>query len=186
MNRVSGKTNYNYKGALCTWNVKCFCCGNVGHKANDYRCPARGKQCKKCNGTGHFEVVCKTKRRQNSGRGDEGPRRPDVRRRGDAHHVRQVEAEDKQNDDCEYAFGISGDSNVSSDGKISVIVGGLSFPVIIDSGASCNVVGRDVWEYLKANNVKCMSRKASKKFFSYDSNKPLQVAGVFTAEVSVG
>ena len=149
--------------------------------------PRGGKQCKKCNGTGHFEVVCKTKRKQNSGRGDGGPRRPYVRRRGGAHHyVRQVEAEDKQGDDCEYAFGISDDSSVSSDGKMSVIVGGLSLPMIIDSGASCNVVGRNVWEYLKANNVKCVSSKASKKLFPYGSNQPLQVAGVFTAEVSVG
>ena len=44
-------------------NVRYFFCGNVGHKANDQRCPARGKQCRKCNGTGHFEKVCKTKQK---------------------------------------------------------------------------------------------------------------------------
>ena len=54
---------------------------------------------------GHFEVVCKTKKKQNSGRGAGGPRRPDFRRRGGApHNVRQVEAVDKQGDDCEYTF----------------------------------------------------------------------------------
>ena len=29
--------------------LQCFCFGNVGHKANDKVCPARGKRCRKCN-----------------------------------------------------------------------------------------------------------------------------------------
>ena len=57
--------------------------------------------------------------------------------------------------------------------------------MIIDSGASCNVISRNVWEYLKANKVACVSTKASKKLYAYGSNQPLQVAGMFTAEVSV-
>ena len=59
VNSVSGKTNY--KGDASARKVKCFCCGYTGHKANDRRWPARGKQCRKCNGSGHFEAVCKTK-----------------------------------------------------------------------------------------------------------------------------
>lgn len=46
-------------------------------------------------------------------------------------------------------------ANVSSDSKISVKIG-LLVTVITDSGASCNVIGRRVWEYLKANKVKCV------------------------------
>ena len=45
VNSVSGKTNY--KGDASARKVKCFCCGYTGHKANDRRCPARGKQCRK-------------------------------------------------------------------------------------------------------------------------------------------
>ena len=56
----------------------------------------------------------------------------------------------------------------------------------LDSSASCNVIGRNLWEYLKANKVACVSTKASKKLYAYGSNQPLQVAGMFTAEVSVG
>ena len=58
--------------------------------------------------------------------------------------------------------------------------------MIIDSGASCNIIGRNVWEYLKAKKVKCVSSTASKKLYSYRSNQPLQVVGTFIAEVSVG
>ena len=64
-------------------------------------------------------------------------------------------------------------------------IGGLPVTMIIDSGASCNVIGRNVWEYLKANKVACVSTKASKKLYAYGSNQPLKVAGMFTAEVSV-
>ena len=163
VNSVGGKVNQ--KEDSRTRNVKCFCCGNVGHKANDHRCPARGKQCRNCHGTGHFEALCKTKRKQNSGRGQGagGMRRPGNRRSSGRHHVRRVD-EDQQSDGCEYAFGISDDSNVLSDGKISVKIGGLPVTIIIDSGASCNVIGRNVWEHLKAN--KCVSSKASKKLSS--------------------
>ena len=65
-------------------------------------------------------------------------------------------------------------------------IGGLPVTMIINSGASCNVIGRNVWEYLTANKVACMSTKASKKLYAYGSNQPLQVAGMFTAEASVG
>ena len=61
VNYVGGKVNHNEDSG--TRNVKCFCCGNVRRKGNDHRCPARWKQCRKCNGTGHFEAVCKTKRK---------------------------------------------------------------------------------------------------------------------------
>ena len=185
VNSVSGKTNY--KGDASTRKVKCFCCVYTGHKAIDRRCPARGKQCRKCNGSGHFEAVCKTKEKQTSGRGAGEPRKPDVGKKGGvAHHVRQVETECTQGDDCEYAFGILDHSNVSSDEKISVKMEGLPVTMIIDCGASCNVIRRNLREYLKANKVAFASTKASKKLYAYGSNQPLKVVGVFNPEVSVG
>ena len=54
---------------------------NTGHKANDRRFPARGKQCRNCNGSGHFEAVCKTREKQTSDRGAGGPGKTDVGRR---------------------------------------------------------------------------------------------------------
>ena len=60
VNSVSGKTNY--KGDASTRKVKCFCCVYTGHKAIDRRCPARGKQCRKCNESGHFLACVKLRR----------------------------------------------------------------------------------------------------------------------------
>ena len=77
------------------------------------------------------------------GRGAGEMRRAGNRRSGGHHHVRKVE-EGQLSDGCEYAFGISDDSNASSDGKIPVKIGGLPVTMIIDSGASCNVIGCNV------------------------------------------
>ena len=46
---------------------------------------------------------------------------------------------------------ISDDSNVSRDEKIPVKIEGLPVTMTFYSGASFNVIGRNVWEYLKAN-----------------------------------
>ena len=123
----------------------------TGHKANDRRCPARGKQCRKCNESGHFLACVKLRRskpvvEELEGRVNQTSERREVQ----LNHVRQVETASTQDDDCEYALGILDDSSVLSDGKISVKMGGLPVKMIIDSGASCNVIGRNVWEYLKA------------------------------------
>ena len=66
----------------------------MSHKASDRRCPTKGKQCRKCNGAGHFEVMCNTKEKQNRGQVGGGLRKPDTRCRA-THHERQVEAEDE-------------------------------------------------------------------------------------------
>ena len=39
---------------------------------------------------------------------------------------------------------------------------------------------------MNANQVRCASSKATKKFYSYGGKQPLQVAGTFTADVLVG
>lgn len=39
----------------------------MGHKVNNHLCPGRGKRCRKCNGTGYFEIVCKIKHRPSTG-----------------------------------------------------------------------------------------------------------------------
>ena len=177
VNRVSvssnGKGNPRVGGKQST--VRCFCCGNVGHKANDKVCPARGKRCRKCNNLGHFEKVCKTKLKTSEGR-----------KGGKDRRVRQVGVGVDETDDSEYAFGVLGGADNPDNGEISVKIGGVQVTMIIHSGASCNVLDRNLWEYLKASKVRCASSKATKKLYSYGNKQPLQVAGTFTADVLVG
>ena len=94
--------------------------------------------------------------------------------------VNQINSEDSP--DSKYAFTIV-------DGKqpmVQVNVGGVpNVAMIVDSGASCNVIDRKLWEELKHNKVKCVSMKSNKKLYSYGSAEPLKTAGCFVATVTV-
>ena len=120
--------------------------------------------------------MCKTKLKTSEGR-----------KGGKDRRVRQVGVGVDETVDSEYAFGVLGGADNPDNGETSVKIGGVQVTMIIDSGASCNVLDRNLWEYLKANKVRCASSKANKKLYSYGINKqPPQVAGTFTADVLVG
>ena len=55
----TGHVNHIHHKTKNTNTGKCFRCNNTGHNAKDNCCPA--KNSRKCNKTGHFGVVCKTK-----------------------------------------------------------------------------------------------------------------------------
>ena len=44
-------------------------------------------------------------------------------------------------------------TNGESDLTINVTIGGIQIPLIVDLGASCNVVGRDEWEHIKSKGI---------------------------------
>lgn len=55
--------------------------------------------------------------------------------------------------------------------------------VLIDSGASCNLIDYKTWSYLKQNRVVCQSAQSEKKIFAYGQKEPIDVAGTFTTEI---
>ena len=57
--------------------------------------------------------------------------------------------------------------------------------VIIDSGSSANVIDQTLWEELKKQHVKCVSKRSTKKLYAYGATRPLQVIGTFTADLSL-
>ena len=146
---------------------RCYRCDNLGHLSSDEKCPARGKRCNKCHGTGHFAKCCRSKKNHN-----------DQKPRGGKHTANLVETEEE-----EFAFVVCGKAQP----ELVLDVGGVpSVKFIIDSGASCNVIDRELWETLKKSKVKCVSRTCQKKLFAYGSTKPLKVAGSFTASIQLG
>ena len=150
------------------------CCENLGHKANEKVCPARGKRCRKYNYPGHFEKVLKTKVTS------EG------RKRGKDRRVRQLGVGVDENDDSEYAFGVLGGVDNPDNGGISVKIDGFQVTMTICSGAGCNALDRKLWDYFKANEAQFVSSKATKKLYSHGSKQSLRVAGTFTADALVG
>ena len=55
--------------------------------------------------------------------------------------------------------------------------------VLIDSGASCNLIDYETWNSLKQKHVKCESKQADKKLFAYGQKEPIEVAGTFVSEI---
>jgi len=58
-------------------------------------------------------------------------------------------------------------------GDVQVDVGGVTIPVIVDSGALVNIVDRHMWEHMKKLKVECVSRLTNKKVYAYGHEKPL-------------
>jgi hypothetical protein len=62
---VTGAVNkvsvHNKKPSTVNKEVECYNCGYAGHIRTNPSCPARGKKCRKCKQTGHFESRCKTR-----------------------------------------------------------------------------------------------------------------------------
>ena len=55
-----------------------------------------------------------------------------------------------ESDDDEYAFTVGGGN---TGGTINALVGGISMPILIDSGASTNVIDKGTWEELKSQKI---------------------------------
>ena len=81
-----------------------------------------------------------------------------------------------------YAFAVN-DGNKTS-GIVHPQVGGVQLKdILIDTGASCNIVDKTTWESLKKKVVNCTSHKCSKKLFAYGQTEPIEVLGTFEAEI---
>ena len=58
--------------------------------------------------------------------------------------------------------------------------------MLVDSGASTNIIDQEVWESLKSKKIKCVSRKCNKQLFAYGSETPMKTLGSFNTTVAVG
>ncbi|XP_070572649.1 uncharacterized protein [Ptychodera flava] len=140
----------------------CYRCGQSGHYGKDPNCPARGKKCLKCNGADHFAAVCKTKQKKvNCVNSDQNP----------------------SSVSGDYAFHIK---DQASSGVIPTVIGGVKLNMLVDSGATTNIVDEDTWKTLKAKKIQCASYKQNTKLYPYASDKPLTVIGGFSCDIKVG
>ena len=174
VNRIEGKRRGPGNKKQSPSQVTCYRCGRAGHISRNTKCPARGHKCHKCGHEGHFQECCKTKHKRET-------RQMNTKRHRDpkAASANMVDTQDDE-DDPEYAFAVGGRKQE----KIEVTIGGCKLNVIVDSGASTNIIDKQTWEWLKRNKVKCKSIRSDKKLYAYASQTPLDVIGTFSCEVS--
>ena len=128
-------------------------------KSKFQRYPAKGKQsqCYNCQGIGHFAKCCKSKKKQ--GQTSRGAKILQISLQMIVMMMMMMIDDD---DDDEFAFVASGGITP----QLELNIGGVPrIQFIIDSGASCNIIDRQLWEELKKNKVKRISRKCKKKLF---------------------
>ena len=131
--------------------------------------PCLKQRCSKCGFTGNLAVCCKAKNPKHAPNGRPNP--------NDAY---RVEEELDKRDGYDFA---TNDGNKRS-GITHLQVGGVELKdVLIDSGASCNMVDKTKWKRLKQNGEKCTSLKCSKKLFVCGQTEPIEVQGTFEAEI---
>ena len=152
---------------------RCYRCNEIGHFAKDPTCKAKNNKCTKCGYIGHFPLCCKTKAKRFS----QTKKAYQVTDCND-----QGACADVSHSDTEHAFTVN--SVKSSAAFIDLCVGGIPLSsVMIDSGASCNIIDSKAWSYLKRNKVKAVSRLTDKKLFAYGQSEPIPTLGLFEAKI---
>ena len=109
-----------------------------GHFARDSCCPAKNKECGKRGARGHFVVCCGNKKLRSS------------TQKGIATENKKkayLVAEGVSREGDGYAFTVGGGLRV---GEMTLKVGGVVLDsVLIDSGASCNLIDYNTWYNMK-------------------------------------
>ena len=88
--------------------------------------------------------------------------------------------------DEEFVFNVTLNHSNLFNGIISLIVGRVGLhEVMIDSGATSNVISIPTWENLKRKSIKVLSQeRTARQLFAYGSSSPLVTRGTFTAKLS--
>ncbi|XP_011155764.1 uncharacterized protein LOC105193091 [Solenopsis invicta] len=161
-----------------TDNVECYRCGYKGHKYTDEKCPARERICSKCGKSGHFARVCKTRMETTSN---------SYRKSGQRKGVRRLD-EKTEEDENKHAFSLRRKEIYAVDGKcVNAAIGGVTLNLLVDSGASCNIIDEKTWKCCKSRNIKCKSEKTEngKKIYAYGQEKALDLLGEFYCDIEI-
>ncbi|CAB4030227.1 Transposon Tf2-9 poly, partial [Paramuricea clavata] len=161
-------------------NIVCYCCGNAGHRAKDPRCPAEGMSCNKCHKLGHFARVCRQLKPTNKPefQNPTSKNKNEIYKQNTGSHgeIRYVygaphPATGKSLSDDEYVF------ELGATGKMphaTVQIGNFPVDLIVDSGATVNVLDNEIFAKIKANSPITLS-KTNLKLFPYGSSTPLSI-----------
>ena len=152
---------------------KCRNCGGT-HNHNK-PCPAQGLECHYCGKPNHFAKVCRGKSK--AGR---KPTKPPHRKpaRAPSHtNIKPLTHSDSDSDSEEYLYPVQSKQTARPHAKITV--SGHSFDIMVDTGASINVIDRSTFSNM--SDVALAHTKT--KAFAYNSLQPVHFLVKFQALV---
>ena len=162
---------------------ECPKCGYGEHKAGQ-SCPAKGRTCHKCGKKNHFSRKCHSNNRTDSTRAQLQHERIQPRQ-GRAHHVADVR-EDPAMEDSDYETVFTVGQPTAPSPRVHLRIGNSTWTTaIIDSGASCNLLGTDRLSTLRQSGLKVTLDESRQRLYAYGSTKPLKLAGQFSAATTI-
>ena len=75
-----------------------------------------------------------------------------------------MKVDECKGEEDEYVTAVAGEIQ---GGKLTVNIGGIPVEMIIDSGLSANVISQSLWEQLKKQHIKCVSRRSTRNLYAY-------------------
>ena len=163
---------------------ECPNCGYGEHKAGQ-SCPAKGQTCLKCGKRNHFSRKCQSGRstgRTNSTRSQ--PWRRHQPRPGRAHHVTDRDDTRTDSNDFETVFTV-GQTVATPTPRVTIRISEAETTAIVDSGASCNLLGTDQLASLRRLGLQTTLVPCRQALYAYGSTQPLKLAGQFTVPTSI-
>lgn len=147
----------------------CYNCG--GPYPHDKHCPAENRRCYQCGRMGHYSRLCKQKDGKSS----------------KSHHANTVTSDTvtKPDADSDYSLAVHKDtcSGMDKIPDIELCVNGVKCRMLIDSGASVNIVDMRTYEQIcQQSDVKLATPDT--KLYAYGGDTPLPLLGKFTAPVT--
>lgn len=121
-------------------------------------CPAKGKQCRKCNEVNHFAKVCRSQRAKGKPKDEQK----------ECKHIRPIqrgkESDNWKDEEDLYAV------NVAKSPKVNVTVCNHSFKAMIDTGATVNMINQNTYKQMTGVH----REKTKMKAFAESAKQPVK------------
>ena len=185
INRVEATDHDKQTNSPMKFQGRCWNCNRTGHLAKDCRC-SRDHVCETCGRRGHFPVCCRYNQEHasNTNRSSsQGRAQQQARKGGKWEKVQAVtQQQDTENveDDAFYVFTATIGEGLET---LELRINNKLVNVIVDSGASCNLVSEDVFKFITRGETTLA--ECDRSVYTYAHSQPLELKGSCMLKVTV-